>query len=313
MTIPTHYEAMLPILNIMKDQREYKTNQLVESISKQLDLTEEEMNEKVPSGSSRLYDRITWANSYMKHANLIERVDRGIYKITQQGLDVLSENPQKIDLKYLCKFPAFIEWHGKTNSKKDITNDTSSSTKLENYESELENDNVSNKTPIDLIEKGRAELENELQYDLLEKIKSLSDQGFENLVLKLFKKMEYGDPKHTGKSGDHGIDGIIGQDKLGLEKIYVQAKKWQNPVGERELRDFVGSLQAKHTQKGIFITTSNFSPSARQWIRDAHVNVILIQGTMLTELLIQYDVGVSTYETIALKKMDEDYFEEFEM
>ncbi len=306
MTIPTHYELMLPILHIMKDQREYKISQLIERIIEQFNFTEEEKNERTPSGQSRIYDRVTWANSYMKHAKFIESTSRGIYRITQQGLDVLAENPKKTDLKYLYNFPAFVKWHDKRDDE-----DKSDAT-LDNYPSKLQNDTIVNKTPIELIEEGQFEFVRELEDELLEKVKSLSDQGFEYLVLKLFKKMGYGDNiKHTGKSGDHGIDGIIGQDKLGLEKIYTQAKKWQNVVGERELRDFVGALTATNTQKGIFITTSSFSQSAKEWIKNTHTNVILIDGNYLTKLLIEHNVGILISNTIELKKIDESYFEEF--
>lgn len=298
MSIPTFEEVMLPLLQIIKDKNEYSLRQVEESLTKHFQLTEEERNRLLPSGKmTYLYNRIGWAKTDMKFAGLIELSGRGLFKITDRGLQVLSENPSKLDVEYLTKFPEFIEWQNKEREIKQ----------------EPFTVRISNQTPEDMIETGYETIQEKLYAELLEKIKSVSDSGFERLVLELCKKMNYGDlVEHTGKTGDQGIDGIIKEDRLGLGEIYLQAKRWENTVQSKEVRNFAGSLQATKSRKGIFITTSDFTTDGWEFVKKLKDStIILINGKELAKLMVEFDVGVSEENTIKIKKLDHDYFDQY--
>jgi restriction system protein len=298
MTIPTFEEIMLPLLQTIKDKSEYSLRQVEESLTKHFQLSEEERNRLLPSGKmTYLYNRIGWAKTDMKFAGLIEQSGRGLFKITDRGLQVLSENPSKLDVEYLTKFPEFVEWQNKEREVKQ----------------EPFTVRISNQTPEDMIETGYETIQEKLYAELLEKVKSVSDGGFERLVLELCKKMNYGDlVEHTGKTGDQGIDGIIKEDRLGLGEIYLQAKRWENTVQSKEVRNFAGSLQATKSRKGIFITTSDFTPDGWEFVKKLKDStIILINGKELTKLMVEFDVGVSEENTIKIKKLDHDYFDQY--
>ena len=298
MPIPTFEEVMLPLLKAIRNKNDHSMKDVIKTISDDLNLTDEERNRLLPSGKTTyMQSRVGWAKTYMKFAGLVEQTERGLVNITEAGLNVLNENPSKIDRQYLSKFPEFVEWQ----------------TKSEQSQKEIEPTQITNQTPEDMIALGYKIVQEVLYSDLLEKIKSISAQGFELLILELCKKMNYGNwVKHTGKTGDHGIDGIIKEDRLGLGEIYLQAKKWENQVTSKEIRDFAGSLQATKTKKGIFITTSDFSPDGKNWIKNLNdTTIILINGKQLSELMIEFDVGVSTVDEIKIKRIDQDYFEQF--
>ncbi len=298
MAIPTFEEIMLPLLEVIKDRKEYPANEIRKAVSNYLDLTDKEKNQMLPSGrETYITNRVSWAKTYMKNAGLVEQTGKASVRITERGLDVLNENPSRIDRDYLKRFPEFVEWRTKSESKQKETKQIS----------------ITNQTPEEMIEQGYKMMQEALYSDLLDKVKSISSQGFELLILELCKKMSYGDwASHTGRTGDHGIDGIIKEDKLGLGEIYLQAKKWENQVSSKDIRDFAGSLQATKTKKGIFITTSDFSSDGRDWIKNLNDTVIiLIHGEQLAELMVEFDVGVSTANEIKIKKIDQDYFEQF--
>lgn len=297
MQIPTFEDVMLPLLHVIKDKKEYSLRQVEDALSGHFQLTEEERNRMLPSGGmTYLYNRIGWAKTDLKFAGLIEQSGRGLFKITDRGLQVLSENPSKIDVEFLRKFPEFVAWQNKESEKP-----------------KQEIAPLSSQTPEDMITTGYEIIQEALYSDLLEKIKSVSDQGFEILVLDLCKKMNYGDlVEHTGKSGDQGIDGIIKEDRLGLGEIYLQAKKWEGSVASKDVRNFAGSLQATKSKKGIFITTSDFTPDGREFVKKlSDSTIILINGKDLAKLMVEYDVGVSEINNIRIKKIDQDYFEQY--
>lgn len=297
MPIPTFEDVMLPLLHVIKDKKEYSLRQVEDALSGHFQLTEEERTRMLPSGGmTYLYNRIGWAKTDLKFAGLIEQSGRGLFKITDRGLQVLSENPSKIDVEFLRKFPEFVAWQNKESEKP-----------------KQEIAPLSSQTPEDMITTGYEIIQEALYSDLLEKIKSVSNQGFEMLVLDLCKKMNYGDlVEHTGKSGDQGIDGIIKEDRLGLGEIYLQAKKWEGSVASKDVRNFAGSLQATKSKKGIFITTSDFTPDGREFIKKLNDStIILINGKDLAKLMVEYDVGVSEINNIRIKKIDQDYFEQY--
>ena len=286
---------MLPFLERIEDKNEYSTRGITEILATDMKLTDEERNKVIPNRKiTYFYDRVGWARTYLKFAGLIEQTGYGVFKITDRGLKTLNEKPQRIDRKYLHKFDEFRTWYGggsKTPFKEPATD----------------------LTPEEMIAMVHNAAQKTLSRELLDTIQRISPEGFERLVLDLCKKMGYGEwAEHTGKSGDGGIDGIIKEDKLGLGQIYLQAKKWEGKVSAPEVRKFVGSLQATKTKKGIFITTSDFTSDGKKWAESLNnTTIVLINGELLAELMSEYGVGVSTRDTIKIKKIDHEYFEQY--
>jgi len=302
MTIPDYQTIMLPLLQLMGDQQEHSKPEAVEHLSKRFSLTEAELGQLLPSGHQRLFDnRVGWARTYLAKAGLLESTRRGRWKITQRGSDVLAENTQEIDVKYLERFPEFVAFRTPSREQPEVPAGEELSS--------------SKRTPRELIEDGHDRLRNELVQELLSRIMKCSPEFFETMVVELLVKMGYGGSqadagKAMGRSGDEGIDGIIKEDKLGLDAIYLQAKRWQNPVGRPEIHRFVGALQGQRATKGIFITTSRFSDDAKQYASSIGTKVVLIDGEELARLMIDSDVGVSTEATYEIKRVDNDYFAE---
>jgi len=295
MPIPTYEEFMLPLLNTVKDSKEYGYKELLEILSRQFKLTEKEKEELLPSGTSTiLYDRINWANKYLKNACLIESTKRGVFKITKRGLDVLKSKPAKIDKSFLKQYPEFIEYLQRTGTR------SSNNNKIE--------DSFTNQTPESLIDSSFKEYMTNLETELLNEIKSLNDSFFEKLALDMVLSMGYGDEKHsyvTQKSGDGGVDGKILEDPFGFKgQIYIQAKKHEKTVPGGEVRDFVGSLGDK-VNKGIFITSSSFSKKTYEYIETiTSKNIVLIDGKKLVEFMIDYNFGVVPVKNYELKKVN---------
>jgi restriction system protein len=268
-------------------------------------LTEDEKNRTYPNNIKGIfYDRINWAKSYMKQAGLVEYPKKAVFKITERGIDLLNENPSKIDSHLLRRYPEFIDFL-KRNTPKSHEDDT--------VENDLES---SHKTPFETLEESHQSLKDELIEDLLIQIKELSPAFFEKLVVDLLVKMGYGGSiqdagQAIGKTSDHGIDGIIKEDRLGLDIIYVQAKKWDSSqVGRPEIQKFVGALQEQRARKGIFITTSTFSEQARDYVTRIENKVILIDGKTLAEFMFETDLGLNTMGVYKVKRIDTDYFTE---
>lgn len=263
-------------------------------------LTDEERAETIPSGqSSKIANRVGWARTHLKFAGLIERTQWGVHRITAAGRDVFEKPPAIFDLKFLDTIPQHYEWfHAE---KKPLP--------VQDVASEGED------TPEERIGRGYADFRASLVGEVIARVKSSDPIFFERLVIDLLLKMGYGGSRAeagqaTKASGDGGIDGVINEDRLGLDAVYVQAKKWENSVGEPQLRDFVGALHAHRASKGVFITTSEFTTSAKAYVEKVQFKISLIDGRRLADLMIDFGVGVSLAHTYEIKKIDNDYFEE---
>jgi len=308
--IPDFQTIMLPLLEVFADKKEYKKSELVEIISDIFNLTKEERLELLPSENDYvIWNRVGWAMAHLKKAGLLDRPKRGVYQITKNGLDILKLNPQQIDIKYLEKISVYKEW------KDTYYKNWKEAKDLKDASDFQQDENETNKTPEELLDYSYSQLKEGLAIELIEKIKECSPNFFERLVVDLLIKMGYGGSRKEagrviGKSGDGGIDGIINEDKLGLDTIYIQAKKWEGNVGRPEIQKFVGALAGQGAKKGIFITTSSFSKEAREYQPRNETKIVLIDGQDLANLMIEHGVGVSTKINYEIKKMDTDYFEE---
>jgi restriction system protein len=300
MTIPDFQSIMLPLLKFTGDNKEHTIRETIDYIAEFFKITEDERNEVLPSGSQYIIDnRVSWARTYLKKAGLLESPKRSYFKITDLGLEVLKTNPLKINVKFLAQFPLFIEFRS-TKKAKD-----------EHEEQEMEDG--SSQTPQELVEYGYQNIKKDLSQELLGYVQHSSPRFFERLVVELLLSMGYGGSRKDagqaiGQSGDGGIDGIIKEDKLGLDVIYIQAKRWENAVGSKEIRNFVGSLVGQKANKGVFITTSGFTRDAMEYVKSITHKVILIDGEMLTQLMIENNIGVSNVISYDIKKIDSDYF-----
>lgn len=294
---------MLPLLEHVSDGKEYKMRNVTDELAIKFGVTEEEQKELLPSGAAPVfYNRTAWAKTYLKKAGLIESPKQGIIVISKRGLEVLKKKPSSIDVKFLKQFSEFVEFQ---NTKKEDGNDS------ENSEEQLA------QTPEELLETAYQKIRKSLASELINKVINLSPAFFERLVVELLVKMGYGGSikdagKAMGKSGDEGIDGTIKEDKLGLDIIYIQAKRWKpgNVVGRPELQKFVGALAGQGAKKGIFITTSNFTREALDYTPRNETKIVLINGEQLAQLMIDYNLGCTPQQTYEVKKLDSDYFGE---
>jgi len=295
--IPDFQTIMLPLLKTFQDGEEKTSKELREKMVSYFNISIDEQKEKIPSGKQPLYyNRVAWAIAYLKMADLISSPLRAVYKITEEGKKVLENPPEKITINFLKQFDSFSK---NRNPEKDTELD--------------DNNQIVEKTPDELIEIGYKQVKNELSLQILNQIKDCSPYFFEKLVLDLLIKMGYGGSEMangevTPKGSDEGIDGIIKEDKLGLDKIYIQAKKWENCVGRPEIQKFVGALQGKRAQKGIFITMSTFSKEALEYAENLDVAVILIDGKKLANYMIENELGVSLKQNYKIYNVDTDYF-----
>jgi restriction system protein len=299
---------MLPLLKQLKDGKSYSADELIEAIAKEFRISDDEQKELLPSGKDYVFrNRLGWTRTHLKKAGLIDNPQRGYYRITERGLDALKQNPVLINISYLNQFREFVEFR---NTKKE-NNQDDSDTEI------VQSDLINTQTPEELLEESYQSLRKELAQDILDKILNLSPAFFERLVIDLLIKMGYGGSiqdagRAIGKSGDEGIDGVIKEDKLGLDIIYIQAKRWQpgNVVGRPEIHKFIGALVGQGAKKGIFITTSSFTKEAIGFVPKNETKIVLIDGFRLSQLMIDYNVGVTLQHSYEIKKMDSDYFEE---
>jgi restriction system protein len=300
MAIPDYQSCMLPLLKFYGDGQDHTFREAVEALAKEFSLTDKERREMLPSGQQEIFDnRVGWARTYMKKAGLIEAPKRGVNRISSRGMDVLKQKPQRIDVNYLTQFQEFQYFRALRHTKAEEISETQ----------------MNDKTPEESLEIAYQRIRNDLASDLLQRLKACSPAFFERLVVEVIVKMGYGGTrqdagKAIGKSGDGGIDGIIKEDKLGLDAIYIQAKRWENTVGRPETQKFVGALTGLRAKKGLFITTSNFSSDSEDYVSRIDAKIVLIDGETLAQLMIEYDVGVSTLNTYEVKKVDSDYFTE---
>jgi restriction system protein len=307
MPIPDYQTLMLPLLTHASDGTEQRFRDVVEALAQKFGLSSEERGELLPSGTAFLFDnRVGWARTYLKQAGLLSSSRRGYLKITDLGLSVLAKRPQRIDAKYLEQFDSFRAFKTRGSDAAPAAKAVASAD-APSIEAEAG-------TPEDRLASAYQTLRRELEADLLEQVKASSPAFFERLVIDLLVAMGYGGSRQDagraiGKSGDGGIDGIIKEDKLGLDAIYVQAKRWEGTVGRPEVQKFAGALQGHRAMKGVFITTSSYSREALEYVNVINAKIILIGGLELAALLIDHDVGVSTVGMYELKKIDADYFE----
>lgn len=308
MEIPGYQEFMLPLLKYAADNEEHLMNDAIEALTAQFSISEEDKRKLLPSGQPVVNNRIGWARTYLVKAGLLESPKRGVFRITQRGLDFLKQNPTELNTKTLMQFGEFVEFYTGSRNSSKLNKDE----KQEEIKGE-----INNYTPQEALEYGLSKINETLADDLLDAIMKCSPSFFEKLVIDLLVKMGYGGSRQeaaqvVGKSGDEGIDGIIKEDKLGLDVIYVQAKRWGNvPVGRPEIQKFAGAILGQKSPKGIFITTSSFTNEAKQYAETSNnPKLVLIDGKKLAELMIEYGVGVTVVEKIEIKKIDADYFEE---
>jgi len=301
--IPDYQSIMLPMIKRVSDNKEHTFRDLIEELSCDFSLTEDQRKELLPSGNQEIFtNRVAWAKTYLKKAGLIQYTKRGVIQITERGIKVSKEKIDKIDVKYLKQFAEFIEFQNLSTSDNEVSESTELLNQIE-------------QTPEEQFEKSYQRLRASLAQDVLEKARSVSPSFFERLVVELLVKMGYGGSiadagKAIGKTGDEGIDGTIKEDKLGLDIIYIQAKRWQsgNSVGRPEIQKFVGALAGQGAKKGIFITTSNFTKEALEYTPRNETKIVLIDGVQLAQLMIDYNLGVSSHHVYELKKLDNDYF-----
>lgn len=299
--LPDFQSLMLPLLEKLADKKEHVFSDLVEELAVDFKLSEEERKELLPSGSRIFDNRVAWARTYLKKAGLIESPKRGVSVISEEGLNVLKQNLKHINIAFLKQYSSFLEF---INPKMEDNTD-------------VQVKENTKETPEESLEGAYQRLRKPLAQDLLNKVISLSPSFFERLVVDLLVKMGYGGSikdagRAIGKSGDEGIDGTIKEDKLGLDIIYIQAKRWQigNSVGRPEIQKFVGALAGQGAKKGIFITTSTFTKEAMEYSPRNETKIVLIDGEKLAQLMIDYNIGVSTSNVYEIKKIDNDYFGE---
>ncbi|MGB9936195.1 MAG: restriction endonuclease [Methanobacterium sp.] len=290
---------MLPLLKFASDKKEHSIREAIEKLAQEFELTEEDKKKLLPSGMQAVFDnRVGWSRTYLKKAGLLESKKRGYLNITNKGLEILEREPLKIDVDFLMQFREFVEFRTTKKDKPQISDNSP-----EDF------------TPEETLEYSYQKLRDNMAQELINNVKSCSSEFFEKLVVDLLLNMGYGGSRKDageaiGKSGDEGIDGIIKEDKLGLDKIYVQAKRWENTVSRPEIQKFAGALQGQQAKKGVFITTSNFSNGAKEYANIIDSRVVLLDGEQLAQFMINYDIDVSKIKSYDLKKIDTDYFSE---
>jgi restriction system protein len=298
MTIPDYQAFMLPLLRLASDGKEHSMREAFDALADAFALTEEERTELLPSGRQPTFEnRVGWAKTYLKKAGLLDSPKRGFFQVTQAGLEALKQAPPRIDRAFLMQYPAFVQFQRPQQDREEPAGD---------QEGEEQ-------TPEEGIETAYQRVRQELAVELLQTVKSCSPAFFERLVVDLLVKMGYGGTRRDagqaiGRTGDGGIDGIIKEDRLGLDVVYVQAKRWENTVGRPLIQQFAGALQGQRARKGIFITTSAFSQTAQDYVSRLDSKIVLIDGETLAQLMIDFDIGVATVATYALKRVDSDYF-----
>ena len=304
MPIPDYQTIMLPLLQLASDKQEHKFSDAVQNLAEKFSLTDEEKGELLPSGTQAVFNnRVGWARSYLKQAALLSSTKRGYFKISEQGLSLLAEKPEKINSALLERYAEFQEFRNRKKDQSKILDETGTTHIPEN------------ETPEDSLAAAYKLLRKNLEDEILASVKDSSPAFFERLVVDLLVKMGYGGNRQDagralGKSGDGGIDGIINEDQLGLDVIYIQAKRWEGVVGRPEIQKFAGAFQGQRARKGVFITTSAFTKEAMEYASLIESKIILISGEKLASLMAQHNVGVTVAGKYEVKKIDSDYFDE---
>ena len=299
MPIPTMYDLTLPILKSLNDGKRHDSSALLNHLAQHFKLQATEINERTSSGRNRLANRISWTRMELRNAGLLEYMDGGASRITERGRKVLADNPTRIDKTFLNQFEEYRDVLEKDTAEPDK--------KLLDKEDE--------DTPEENLKAAYDTIRSYLANEILEMVKNSSPSFFERLVVDVLVGMGYGGSreeagKAVGGVGDGGIDGIINEDRLGLDVIYIQAKRWESPVGSPQIRNFVGALAGQKAGKGVFITTSSFTQDAREFVKTVGTRIILIDGRQLSDFMIDYNVGVTTEAVYELKRIDTAYFKD---
>jgi restriction system protein len=301
MAIPNYEKIMLPLFKITADEKEHTLEEVSDTLAEQFSLTEADRKELLASGRQGRFDnRVGWAKTALKKAGLIDNPRRGIFLITEQGLQLLKSNPAKIDVQLLMQYPGFKEYQTPSREVDKTIEETGEKDR---------------QTPEEVLEANYQELRRTLAKELIDRIMICSPKFFERLVVDLLVKMGYGGSRKDageaiGQSGDGGIDGIIKEDKLGLDALYIQAKRWNGTVGRPIVQAFAGSLEGQKAKKGILISTSQFSQDAKDYVTRIEKRIILIDGEQLAQYMIDNNVGVAEMVTYPIKRVDLDYFDE---
>ena len=301
MSVPDYQTLMLPVLQVAQDGNEHTMSEVVQILADAFHLTSEDRSELLPSGQQYRFDnRVHWARSYLKQAGLLQSTGRGKFRITERGLNVLGSSPAYINQAFLQQFPEFLEFKNRSSKTETISEaDVPETTQ----------------TPEEILEASYQNLRNKLVQEIIERIMSCSPRFFERLVVDLLVRMGYGGSRKDagraiGQSGDGGVDGIINEDRLGLDVVYIQAKRWESTVGRPIVQAFAGSLEGFRAKKGVMITTSSYSKDALDYVGRIEKRIVLIDGEQLAQYMIDYGVGVAEMVTYTVKRIDLDYFDE---
>jgi restriction system protein len=301
MPVPDFQSFFKPLLDIAADGNEHAVQEVRDEIARVMAISDSDRAERLPSGTQTKFDnRVAWAKSYFIQAKVLEATRRGHFRITDRGRELQREGLQRIDIRILNRYSEFVEFH--TAERPSVNTD------------QIDTSNAS-ETPEEVLQKSFQGIRNRLAGEILEKVKSNSPEFFERLVVELMVAMGYGGSIQDaglaiGHTGDEGIDGIIKEDRLGLDVIYIQAKKWEGTVGRPEIQRFVGALHGKRAKKGVFITTGRFSDDAKNYVDTIDPKVILIDGKSLASFMIDFNLGVSRSTIYELKRIDSDFFDE---
>lgn len=291
----------MPLLSSVGDGKVHKISELYVRLADEMNLSDEDRGQLLASGGQAVYvNRIGWARTYLKKAGLLDSPGKGLITITERGLTVLAKEPTSLSVKFLKQFPEFVEFHTYKGDGADQGGPDVPPTE---------------ETPRDTLERVHRELNEQLATDVIEKVKKMPPPFFERLVVDLLLRMGYGGSREDagrtlGKSGDGGVDGVINEDRLGLDVVYIQAKRWEGTVGRPVVQAFAGSLEGVRARKGVLITTSNFSADANSYVKAIEKRIVLIDGPTLARLMIEHNVGVASEATYELKRLDTDFFED---
>lgn len=301
MAVPDFQTLMRPLLLVLVDGKQRTSKSIREGLAEHFSLTTEDLEEEIPSGRAKTFaNRVGWATTYLYRTKLIDRPKRSVYQITDRGREVLERHPERVDLKVLGQFEEFKEFRQSSKTPSEL-------------DTQPEDSATGGQTPEEQMDSANRELRSALAAELLDRVMDQTPDFFEQLVLDVLHAMGYGGTRddaadRLGKSGDEGVDGVIREDKLGLDQIYVQAKRWQNVVGRPDIQKFVGALHGQKATKGVFITTSTFSKEATAYAEDVTPRVILLDGKRLAQLMIEHGVGVTVARAYEIKRLDLDYF-----
>ena len=310
MPVPDYQTIMLPLLSLLRDGGVHEVREVRDRLTEHFELSEEDLRETLPSGPTPLFNnRVGWATTYLKQARLIDSPKRGTYRLTSRGAEVLQQGPSSIGRDFLAQFPEFKEFLSRSSD--GSTTQPQAATIIQPATAIVQAAHEG--TPEEVLEGAYRNLRSEVEAELLQQIRDASPAFFERLVVDLLVGMGYGGSQRDagraiGQTGDGGIDGIVKEDRLGLDVIYIQAKRWQNTVGRPDVQAFAGSLEGARARKGVFITTSSFSKDAHEYVRRIDKKIVLIDGLQLAALMFDFGIGVSRVASFEVKRVDGDYF-----